>query len=502
MPRVRPQFPLWQTLRMSRAPRDTWYFRAAGLVVSGLISLALLILFDRLDLATYTLAGTMTGLFTHALPYPRRALTLGGFVVMLAVVCGVAMAAAAISENMVWRIVVASVLAAIIKVAHEASYVGAPSPVIPIFLATALAFTPQTMTSALVHTAVIAGAGAITWLVLLAPALVRRDGPERRAVASAVLATIPVGKDPNDRAARSALAASISAARRILAFARGRNAAALEAHVVACERVLVDPSLSTPDRAAANARSIERSRTAVPAPPLTEAERAEIRGAHMVQATPRSFAERHPIIAAFGPHSPRWPFFWRMLVAALLSGFLSWACGAERPFWAITAAAVIVQPNLLLTWFKAPPRALGALVGVWLFALLVPVAHTHVVTTVLMVLALNTLAELFIVRSYFVGQIFVTPMALLISQLGSSPPTWDLVFERSIDTVIGVAMGLLAAFAIRNGHLRRHATASVERLEAVTDRIPESPDHATALRIRSELISAQRRAYEALAGLG
>src|SRR5690606_5426417 len=69
-------------------------------------------------------------------------------------------------------------------------------------------------------------------------------------------------------------------------------------------------------------------------------------------------------------------------LAALLAALVSWACGGDRPFWAITAAGVIVQPNLLLTWRKAPPRALGALVGVWLYALIAPVAQIDLIVAV------------------------------------------------------------------------------------------------------------------------
>ena len=302
-------------------------------------------------------------------------------------------------------------------------------------------------------------------------------------------ATVAVGTDPQDAAARDALAAAITAARRTLAFAHGADRSALEAHVVACERILVDPSLSSPDNARANAQRILRSRTAIPEPPLTDAERAQIRGTHLAQDAPRAFSARHPILAAFRPNSPSAPFFWRVLIGCLVSALASWALGGDRPFWAITAAGVIVQPNLLLTWRKAPPRALGALVGVWLFALIAPIAHIDLLVAAVMILVLNTLTEAFIARNYFIAQVFVTPLALLMSQFGGPLPSGELILERSVDTVLGVVAGLLAAFVIRNGHLRRHAKAAVVRLEHAS-RIPDEPDADEVQRTRSEIIAA------------
>lgn len=465
---MKPQFALWPALRSVRAPQDAWYLRSAALIPSAVIAMGILLAFGRLDLAGYTMAGSMCALFAHALPYRRRAITLAGFIAMLTLGCAISMAVAAATDSMLIRILVAAILAAVIKVAHDASSVGMPPAVIPIFLVTALGFAPETWSGLALHVALIAGAGAISWLVSMVPALIRRDGPERRAVATAMRATARVGRNPQDPVARDALAAAITAAHRTLAFTRGADRAALAAHLVACERILADPSQSHPERAEANARALVRSRTRIPSPPLTEAEQDRIRGARLAHDAPRSFAERHRILAAFHPLSPSAPYFWRVLLAGLVAALVSWACGGDRPFWAITAAAVIVQPNLLLTWRKAPPRALGALIGVWLYALIAPVAQIDLIVAAVLVIVLNTLTEAFIARNYLIAQVFVTPLALLMSQFGGQLSSAELIWERSVDTVVGVIAGVLAAFLIRNGHLRRHAKEAVERLEAAT----------------------------------
>jgi len=499
MPRVRAQFSVLPTLRSTRLPRDTWYFRAGALIVSALISLTVLAAIGRLDLAAYTMAGSMTALYTHGLPYRRRARTMAGFVAMLTLACAIAIVTAAASDNMFLRIGVAVVLAAIIKAAHEASTVGPPPAAIPIFLVTALVFTPQEWPLVPLHVALVAAAGAVSWVVVMAPSLIRPHGPERRAVATAVLATLPLGADPTSTTARDGLATAVTSAWRTLRLGGERTPErrALEAHIIACERVLADPAASHPDRARAAARTIERVRTELPTPPLSDDELRQLRGVELSRSEPQSFAVRHPILTAFRPSSPSMPYFWRVFAGCLAAALLSYALGADRPFWAITSAAVIVQPNLLLTWHKAPPRAIGAVLGVGVFAVLAPVAHLDPFLAAVMVLALNALAELFVPRNYVIGQAFVTPMALLMSQLGHAAPTGGLIVERLIDTVIGVVCGLIASLLIRNGHLRRHAKAATERLEdaaAAADAL--APDAAPA-----DAAAARRALIEGLAAV-
>lgn len=493
LPRVRAQFSIRPSLRSVRLPRDAWYLRAAALVVSAVISMGVLAALDRVDLGAYTMAGSMTALYTHGLPYRQRARTMAGFVGLLSLGCAIALATAAVGSVGV-SIGVAVLLAAIIKVAHEASNVGPPPAVIPIFLVTALAFTDQDWSDVPLHAGLVLAAGAVSWFVVMLPRLARPHGPERRAVATAVLATASLGEDPSSSAARERLAAAIAAAWRTMSLARARTDehAALEAHIVAAERILVDPSSSDPARARAHARKIEHSRTGVPAPPLSDAERAQVRGIHLDHDARRGFTDRHPVLAAFRPSSPSMPFFWRVLIGCLAAALISYALGVGRPFWAITSAAVIIQPNLLLTWRKAPPRALGTVLGVGLFAALAPAAHLDPLLAVAMILVLNSLAELFVPRNYLVGQVFVTPMALLMSQFGTVLPTDELIRDRLLDTVIGVLAGLAAAFVIRNGHLRRHAKAATIRLEAAAidaEALPLSASADELARARRTLIA-------------
>jgi uncharacterized membrane protein YccC len=64
---------------------------------------------------------------------------------------------------------------------------------------------------------------------------------------------------------------------------------------------------------------------------------------------------------------------------------------------------------------------------------------------VLGVVALQITTELLAARNYGLALVFITPMALLMSRLGTSQPATNLLFDRGIETVIGafVAIALL-----------------------------------------------------------
>jgi uncharacterized membrane protein YccC len=68
------------------------------------------------------------------------------------------------------------------------------------------------------------------------------------------------------------------------------------------------------------------------------------------------------------------------------------------------------------------------------------------VSLVLVVVALQIVTELLVGRNYGLALLFITPMALLMGQLGAAQSTPDLIRDRGVETVIGavVAVALLA----------------------------------------------------------
>ncbi|MCE0446372.1 FUSC family protein [Streptomyces tricolor] len=79
-------------------------------------------------------------------------------------------------------------------------------------------------------------------------------------------------------------------------------------------------------------------------------------------------------------------------------------------------------------------RVVGNLAGVLVFAALAPLAHLHPAALVLCSLALNFGAEAPIGRNYWLGSVCVTPMALLITEFARAQDPAELITDRVADT--------------------------------------------------------------------
>ena len=66
------------------------------------------------------------------------------------------------------------------------------------------------------------------------------------------------------------------------------------------------------------------------------------------------------------------------------------------------------------------------------------------------VAALQVGAELFVLHHYATAMVFVTPMALLMTRLGSSGPVLPLLTDRAVTTLLGVAVGVAAVLVLHD----------------------------------------------------
>ncbi|NEC19751.1 FUSC family protein, partial [Streptomyces parvus] len=172
-------------LRLS-PPSDTWFKPALSVVVASAVPHLTLLALGRLDLVIYSMAGSLCALYGHGLPYARRARALAGVVLGMAAGLAVSLVTASLTGSTAVLIAVGALLAAVQKVLCDATRIGPPGHVIFTFVSSAALFAPQRLDQIPGHLALTLGAGAFAWLVTLAPALVRREGPERRAVARAL----------------------------------------------------------------------------------------------------------------------------------------------------------------------------------------------------------------------------------------------------------------------------------------------------------------------------
>ncbi|MFE6619873.1 FUSC family protein [Streptomyces sp. NPDC057740] len=450
---TRDRLPLAGVLRLGR-PSDIWFKPALSVVVAAAPpNLALLVL-GRLDLAMYTMAGSLCALYAHNRPYAARARVLAWVALGMLGGLATALVTASLTGSAVVLVTVGAVLAAAQKALCDATRIGPPGNVVLTFISSAALFTPQTPDRIPGHLALAAAAAAWAWLVGMAPGLPRPHGPERRAASAALNATAAyvetagagdragrdsAGGDPGDTAR-----AAVQAARHALLSARRptETRAALERLVVRAEIALAAPADADPALLRAWARQVRRNR------PVPEAD--DLTGLTGVASEP------------VPPHGALWhrlrplaPLALRTALGCALAGYASLALGIGRPYWALVTAASLYQANLTLTWGRGVQRVVGNLLGVLLFAALVPLAHTGEVALVLCCLALNFGAEALIARNYWLGSVCVTPMALLVTEFAGFQEPGPLITERVVDTVVGALVGLVAAVAVPDRRWQR-----------------------------------------------
>ncbi|MFF7025055.1 FUSC family protein [Streptomyces klenkii] len=449
----RPALPgaLHAAFRLGR-PADIRHKSALSAVVAMAVPDAALLAAGRLDLALYTSAGALCALYGHDRPYAARARALALVVLGMTAGVGAALGAAALTRSPAVLVLVAAALAAVQKTVCDAFRTGPPGNVVLTFVSASACFVPQRAADLPLHLGLTLACGTWAWLVCMAPGLVRPHGPDRIAAARALEAAA--------RAVR-ADAAAAPRARHAAWQALLRAPAQVRAHVHGALARTEPDTAPDAGRWEAWARDLRKGR-ALPG----DAPAAPGPGA-LPPPPPR-----------LRPHLPAAA---RVLTGAALAGWASLACGVGHPYWAVVTAASVIQANSALSWHRALQRVLGNLLGVLLFAALVPLVRTGAVAMVLVALALQAGAEALISRNYWLGTVCVTPMALLLTEFGGSHPARELVGDRWTDTLVGAATGLLACALVGNRRAADRVEAAVARVDgarAAALAVPAGADRA------------------------
>ncbi|MGW5481050.1 FUSC family protein [Streptomyces sp. NPDC004008] len=454
--RVRP-LPVSGLLRLG-GPSEIWFKPALSVVAAVAPPNLTLLALGRLDLAAYTMAGSLCALYGHSRPYAARARTLA--LVVLGMLGGVAVAllAASLTTDAMMLVTVGALLAAVQKVLCDATRIGPPGNVIFTFVSSASLFVPQTLGQVPGHLALAAAGGAWSWIVGMVPGLLRPHGPERRATAHALNATAAFTETRTD-AARAGAAAAVHTAWQSLLSTGARSAPrrALERLVVRAEVALAAPADSDPEQLRVWARAL-RGTGPVPQPDDLGEAADELLGVEAELDSPVP-----PLHRRLGPLGP---LALRTAIGCALAGYASLAFGVGRPYWALVTAASIYQANVTLTWSRGVQRVVGNLAGVLVFAAIAPLAHQSRLSLVLCGLALNFGAEALIGRNYWLGSVCVTPMALLITEFAHYQEPGTLMADRVLDTLVGALLGFVAAVAVTNrraGDRIENALAALER---------------------------------------
>jgi len=141
--------------------------------------------------------------------------------------------------------------------------------------------------------------------------------------------------------------------------------------------------------------------------------------------------------------------------ATLLGGIAGLLLLDSHWYWAMVGAVAAVSgPHVKARIIRGLQRligtGLGVLVAAGILALNVPPLGV-----ILIAVALQAAAELFVGRNYALAMVFITPLALLMVQLAAPTTVGVLLSDRLWETLVGIVAG--TAVAVASALLRRRS---------------------------------------------
>ncbi len=153
----------------------------------------------------------------------------------------------------------------------------------------------------------------------------------------------------------------------------------------------------------------------------------------------------------------------RYVVALSAAGALSTGLGWEHPYWAMVAAVVVLAvPDLASRLVRGLQRMVGTLLGIGIAAAVLARSHRQGVWAVVVIAALQVLAELFVGRNYALALLFVTPLALMMGQLVAPSPVGPLLGDRLLETVVGSFVAMAVLLVVPDRLPRRRTVPSAQ----------------------------------------
>lgn len=139
----------------------------------------------------------------------------------------------------------------------------------------------------------------------------------------------------------------------------------------------------------------------------------------------------------------------------------------QRPYWVpVSCVAVMKGINLNHVWQRSFQRVMGTLTGLALAWLLLKIEATPLMICLTIPL-LQGLAEWLVGRNYALALIFITPMAMLLAEMGGAQnlSADSLILTRLIDIVLGSVVGAIGGWFLYNQKLRSQTARQLERIK-------------------------------------
>ncbi|MBF6424546.1 FUSC family protein [Nocardia cyriacigeorgica] len=177
----------------------------------------------------------------------------------------------------------------------------------------------------------------------------------------------------------------------------------------------------------------------------------------------------------------------RIGIAAVLAGSLTVALSIGRPDWAVLTVAVLLHqgPDRVRGTYRGIHRIGGTVLGLVLFAGIYAL-EPRGISLVLILMALQFSIELFVARNYGLAVVFITPLALLMGGGGQYGDPLPVAFDRFIESVLGVVIGLGVLWLVdRHAHRRvllRNDRRVIESLDRLLSALRKNPGHVPEVR--------------------
>lgn len=425
-----------------------WWAAGTATLALGL-PLAATMAADVPLLAAPATFGALANLYGRHESYARRWRTQAwtGLGLVLAVLAGATSAVLPLTgwADVLVPALVVALVAAVAKFVTDAVRTGPPAGLIPVFAAGTLSAEPLRASDLPAVVVVTVACAALGVALSSAAGLWRPDGPERQAVARAVVSVLGATGAPADAATRHRATVAVHAAWDVLGPGATGPLGAWLAHA---ERVLHAGAPARPLRLLLAALPGRRPLPVAPAGPVP---------------APQPWPRHRVLAAVRGAGHLRVPAL-RVGLACAAVVLVAAALGLGHVYWAaVGAAAVLQSPSAGTTVQRGVQRGAGTVVGVLLAAGLVTLATDDVRLWVLTLVCMFAV-EFCMPRNYALGTVAITGLSLLLTRLGTSGAgLGGLVLDRLADTALGVVAAVVVALAVRN----RAAARALE--EALAD---------------------------------
>ncbi|MEU6578986.1 FUSC family protein [Streptomyces sp. NPDC046805] len=435
------------------------------------------------ELAVFPMLGAFTTTFGRNLPYRRRASVLAVVALAMTACVGLGSTLAALTDphtevsGAIAVIAAMAVVAGLSKFICDATQLTGLGAVLMLFsFAVAANGSASHPSDVLIQTAWAAVGAFTAWVLALAAWPLQPDRPQRLAVALAlrdIAALLEQGGGRRDSGQlRDRATGSVLQAYRSL----GLTPSATARHHIEQQEWCVPladlawsllirsvrpqpPDTATARRLRRHARLVTvRYRRLPPLPPEAFPPAVPVEAVETTApaagagATADGFGGRRGIGALVVPAL-------RMTLGTGIAGGVAAFMSFGHGYWAaLSAAAVLHSVNVRATVLRSIQRTLGTAAGL-LITIGVLAAHPAPVAVICLIVLFEFLMEYVVARNYGLGVVFLTPLALLLSDVSAPAPAKTLVYDRMVGSIVGIVIGLACALLV----FHRHAAVRVQR---------------------------------------